>query len=87
MNNYRSPSREEHVYVSLSDFTKAEICKEYEYRSGLASTSYEIDEEDSPVTVAGDELRRIRTLLLCGQSQVALDAMQALIRDALGTAL
>ena len=85
--HYRSPSREKYVDVGLNDFDDDEIRKEYEHRSGKATHTGADEDQDEPLTIDGADLRRIRALLLCKQTESAVAAMHDLIRDTLGTAL
>lgn len=81
---YRSPTRCEservQIEVSLADFSDEELRKECEHR--FHGGAIDLDDDDTRA-----ELRRIHQLLLCGQTQRAVDAMREVLRDALGTAL
>jgi hypothetical protein len=69
------------VDVSLDEFSTEQLRKELQHRAGEVPQDLNDDFE----SIEG--LRRIRTLLLCGQKDAALAAMSELCRDVLGTAL
>ncbi len=66
---YRSPSRSDELRVSLDEFTDEEIAAEAVHR-GITDPIADMADDADPdiVTVRGEDLQRILTLQLCGQS-------------------
>lgn len=78
---YRAPTRSEYVEVSLDDFTDEELREHMENRGVEASM------DDDDLLIKADELNRLFTLVLCGQSDSARQWVLEVVGKKIGKAL